>query len=162
MIAAVLVGLALVTPSTAAPSGAGCPGFATGATTRIEADKFYVRRSIDIVSAAAKSDATTLGSLVASDARSEIWRGDSASSARSKGPQGVIQLVRDVKPIGYLAQSPHTGPITLKPSRCGWEVTLLLRTKQHDEAVSMSFSYRDGLLLSAVGHAVTLLNGNVR
>lgn len=151
---AVLAFLATFTPGA---SDDACPSVAS----RIEADRLYVDRSLLIMKAAANGDVNVLNRLVASDAHLEVWRGDYTSAARSKGPPGVIELVRDVNPTGYLTASSEIGPTRVQFSRCTWEVTLLLRTKEPEQAISVKFRYHYGRLSSAVGEAVTLIEGDV-
>ncbi|MGE0179975.1 MAG: hypothetical protein AB7O91_09175 [Sphingomonas sp.] len=54
------------------------------------------------------------------------------------------------------------GPIVFIPDRCDWEVSVFFRSDQAEEGVSVQFSFRDGLLVSAVGHSVAIREGNVR
>lgn len=162
MLSILTTSMLLVSSGTFAGEAAACPGFEGGRASRVEADRFYVDRALSVVRAASENDTAALSVVVADDARFEVWRGDYTSSARSSGPVGAIQMVQDVRPVWFEAQSVANGPISYLPFPCTWEVALLFRTGQPREGVSVRFSFLDGRLTSAVGHAVTLLEGNVR
>ena len=138
-----------------------CPGFESGRANQSEADRFYVERALDVVRAAERNDTDHLRAVIADDARFEIRRGDYIPVS-SFGPAGAVQMVKDVKPIQFEAQSVWTGPISVVPTACTWEVDLLFRTNQPLEGIRVKFSFRDGRLTSAVGDAVTLIKGEVR
>lgn len=161
----IVIGIAALLFITSNPVGSEpvpCPGFEGEQASRIDADTFYIQRVLSILSAASREDATILSSLVAGDARFEIWRGDYTSSAREVGPAGAIQMVRDVNPLRFEAQSAATGPIRFIPTQCSWEITVLFRSDQPSQGVSIHFSFRDGILASATGSGVALIEGNVR
>ena len=162
MLSVLSASLLLVSSAPVAGEAAACPGFEGGRASRIEIDRFYVDRALGVVRAASANDTAVLSVAVADEARFEVWRGDYTSSARSTGPAGAIQMVEDVGPVRFEAQSIATGPIYYIPARCAWEVALLFRSDQSREGVSVTFRFLDGRLTSAVGHAVTLLEGNVR
>ena len=162
MIVIGIAALFFITSSPVVSESAPCPGFENGQVSRIDADSFYVQRVLSILRAASREDMTTLNSLVASDARFEIWRGDYTSSARETGPSGAIQMARDVNPLVFEAQSAATGPISVMPTQCSWEITILFRSDQPSQGVSIKFDFRDGALASATGSGVALIEGNVR
>lgn len=139
-----------------------CPGFEGGSASQIDADRFYVERALDVMRAAARKDTDALRTVVAEEARFEIWRGDYTTSARRIGPDGAVEMVQDVKPIRFEAQSVAMGPIEFVPDGCSWAVDLLFRTDQPLEGVRVRFSFRDGKLISAVGNAVQLIEGEFR
>ncbi len=143
-----------------ASATAACPGFESGRPSQSEADRFYVQRALDLVRAADRNETDHLRAVIADDARFEIRRGDHIT-VRSFGPPGAVKMVKDVKPIRFEAQSLWAGPIAFVPSGCSWEVELLFRTNQPLEGIRMKFSFRDGRLTSAVGDAVTLIEGEV-
>lgn len=152
-------------PAAAAAPGAAevrhCPGFASGRANPVELHRFYARRVIRIVNAAVAEDLAALEALVSPEASLEIWRGDYSVGGREPGRAAAIEMVRILRPVRYQSQIGRPGPISLLSTICTHEVTLLFRTEEPTVGFSMTFSFRDGLMVSATGSEVALFEGGL-
>jgi hypothetical protein len=156
---------AALVPAAAAGASAAevrpCPGFASGRANPVEVHRFYVRRVISIVNAAAAEDLAALDALVSPEASLEIWRGDYSVGGREPGRAVAIEMVRILRPVRYQSQIGQPGPISVLSTICTHEVTLLFRTEEPTVGFSMTFNFRDGVMVSATGSEVALFEGGL-
>lgn len=153
--------LALLSPAAVTAQDLSCPGFEAGEANSMAADRLYVRRAINVVDRALANDLVGLSTLVAPEAEFEVWRGDSGLSPRDPGLTGVAEFFRRLHPTSFQSTSGITGPIAVIQSECTWNVTVLFRTDEPDEGVSFEFKFHDGLLVSALGREVVLMEGSL-
>jgi hypothetical protein len=150
-----------IVPETASAKPLACPGLVDGATSPLAAEQFYAARAVDIVRAGLKRDKATLNTLVAAEARVEIWRGDSSSSPRQNGVPAILDMVQEMKPTGFQVSTVRPGPIHIIVSECKWSAAVLFRTEEADTGVAISFDFVDGLLVRAKGNEVVLSEGSI-
>ena len=145
----------------AAPAIRECPGIENGQAEQVSTDLFYARRAIAVVEAALSENEDALGAMLAPGAELIIWRGDYSRTRTSPGAAGAMAFARDLEPIGFQLQSVHRGPISRLVSDCRWKVAILFRTADPKVGVSVTFEFRDGLLASAGGSEVAILEGTI-
>ena len=145
-----------------AGAAATCHGFVDGKVYPPDVDRFYAMRAINIVRAGLANDQPTLSDLVLQEAKFEIWRGDYATSARQAGSGGLMEMVADLKPTGFQFATVRPGPISVEPSKCIWDVTILFRTEEQETGVTMEFDFLDGWLVRASGREVEITEGDIR
>ncbi|HEX8655046.1 MAG TPA: hypothetical protein VF693_07475 [Allosphingosinicella sp.] len=116
---------------------------------------------ISIVNAAAAEDLAALDALVSPEASLEIWRGDYSVGGREPGRAVAIEMVRILRPVRYQSQIGQPGPISVLSTICTHEVTLLFRTEEPTVGFSMTFNFRDGVMVSATGSEVALFEGGL-
>lgn len=138
-----------------------CPGPAGEHISPTEVHAFYAARTAHIVRAGLREDPQALAKLVSPEARYEIHRGDAVIS-RSRGVAGVLEMIRYMEPAAFLTSAPVSGPISIVDPPCSASVQLLFRTKVPEKAFAMEFAFVDGLLVSAEGAEVTLVEGDLR
>lgn len=139
-----------------------CPGYTNGRANPVELHYFYARRAISIVDAAVAEDLAALDALVSPEASLEIWRGDSGVTEREPGRAAAVEMVRIMRPVRYQSQISQPGPISLLSPACTHEVTLLFRTEEPTVGFSITFDFRQGLMVSATGSEVALFEGDLR
>ena len=163
-----LIGLAslmMIAPCNAIAGHAGslCSGIEYGVSSPSDVDQYYAARAAEILQFAKQEDTSSLVALVAPEAKFNLWRGDYTTSARQSGPEGAIELARDLKPKHFLLWSPQSGPIAISGTpECKWSVSILSRGNDARSDFEMKFDFRDGLLVAAEGHQVALVESDVR
>ena len=138
---------------------ASCPN---GRTSPFDLDQFYAKRAITVVQAALRNDPATLDALVAPQARFEVWRGDYTTSARRHGVPGLLEMVRDVGPTGFLISTVRPGPVAVSGAKCAWSASVLFRTERRSAGVAVKLDFVDGILVRAMGNEVALTEGHFR
>ncbi len=137
-----------------------CPGSGGKRASPTEVHAFYAARAADVVRAGRREDRQALEKLVSSEATYEIQRGDTVIS-RSRGVAGVMETVRDMEPVSFQSSAPLSGPISVVDPGCSGRAQMLLRTQVPGRAFEMHFEFVDGLLVSAAGSEVVLVEGDL-
>jgi hypothetical protein len=160
--------LAAINPEQAGAQTPSCLGREPAPIALSDADLIFAVRALEIIRTALDGDEAGLVTLVSPDAEFQIWRGDYTTSARSRGVEGAVEMVRDLDPVSYQISVGSHGPIAIDLTQCAYDVTLLFRTNELDTGaepntgVVLEFAFTDGLLVTATGYEVALFDGIVR
>ncbi len=161
VVTAALILLLAAPAAVAWPASDRCPGINDGKAQQVETDRFYAQRAVQIVEAGLSGDEEALDAAVAPGAEFIIWRRDYSRMRESRGNAGAIAFARDLEAKAFQLQSAQPGPIVWLVPDCAWSVTILFRTDDPAIGVSVKYKFRKGLLTSATGSEVAILEGNI-
>ena len=118
----------------------------------------YDWRSIAIIKVGLAGDVSLLSSMVAPSVTFAVWRGDNAWGARSTGASAVVEFARRLNPKTFQFSNATSGPIATDP--CGDATAeLMLKGDASGEGATLTFKYRDGILIAVDGREVELVSG---
>ena len=154
-------------PAAAAPLIAPCPND-RGMVSVVDVQTEFARRSVEIVTLAAKGDEVALDKLVSPTAEFTLWEGDVGWAPREAlHGRGNLSGVRAARAFaGHLGAASFefmvssTGPIGTDP--CGKqsaEVTFV--EASGGRGYTVRFDYFGGRLVRAEGHVVSVTRGTV-
>ena len=147
-----------------APSvGAECPGFENRSTSPLDVTEFYADRAVAIFEAARSGNRTILETLVSSEAEIEYRQGDQIFVGRSRdGASRMVEIAARIEAIRYQVSVDTPGPFWLLSEECSFATTVLFHTSDPRSGARITFSFIDGILVSAMGSEVTTIEGEVR
>lgn len=126
-----------------------CPGIEKHGSRPQDVDRFYADRAASILRLGLAMDLSGLEPLVSPDASFELWHGDYSTAGRVPGASGAVDIAREMAPKRYRLWTRNPGPVAAVPGDCTWAVELTIAGEAATYRVT--FSFKDGLLVQAVG-----------
>jgi hypothetical protein len=151
----------LASPVRANATSMACPGFEEGGSGTEAVNQFYAMRAMDILIAGLLSKREALDQFVATDAKFTIWDADSDSCCRGQGPNAAIAFAHQLQATRYQFWSDWS-MLSVRPTlKCEWSVAVIFTTNDRNSSVIMDYKFEDGRLVSAKGHRVHVVQGQI-
>jgi hypothetical protein len=126
-----------------------------------EIDRLQTDVIAKLIQSVFSDDSLDSKNFISPTAEFELWRGDTSRVGRSKGKNGFVEFVKDLKPRSYTMFTADPGPIAISSldKKCGYSVSLLFETEEENESALVDFSFEDGLLTKASGAVGAIVKG---